>query len=147
VLARLAALVGADNLGSPALVDSHRPDAFTMLAFSPPIELEPFDHRGPRGGRSPRQDPATPEEPEHRLALRRTRPASRVDVETAGERPARVDARHVVACAGPWRASGEWWDAEAWARDEWDVVLGDGALCRLARDRLTGHWYLDGVYD
>jgi len=26
-------------------------------------------------------------------------------------------------------------------------VLGDGALCRLARDRLTGHWYLDGVYD
>jgi len=147
MLARLAALVGADNLGSPALGDSHRPDDFTMLAFSPPVELEPSDHRGPRGWRSPRQDPATADEPEHRLALRRTRPASRVDVETAGERPARVDARHVVACAGPWRASGEWWDAEAWARDEWDVVLGDGALCRLARDRLTGHWYLDGVYD
>jgi len=27
------------------------------------------------------------------------------------------------------------------------VALGDGALCRLARDRLTGHWYLDGLYD
>ncbi len=36
---------------------------------------------------------------------------------------------------------------QAWARDEWDVVLGDGALCRLARDRLSGHWYLDGFYD
>jgi protein ImuB len=75
------------------------------------------------------------------------RPARRVDVEMAGERPARVDARPVLACAGPWRASGEWWDGEAWARDEWDVMLGDGALCRLAHDRLTGHWYLDGVYD
>jgi len=75
------------------------------------------------------------------------RPARRVDVAVVGERPARVDAQHVVACAGPWRASGEWWDTEAWARDEWDVALGDGALCRLARDRLTGHWYLDGLYD
>ena len=75
------------------------------------------------------------------------RPARRVDVEAAGERPTRVDARHVLACAGPWRASGEWWDVEAWAREEWDVVLSDGALCRVARDRLTGHWYLDALYD
>jgi len=26
-------------------------------------------------------------------------------------------------------------------------VLGDDALCRIARDRLAGHWYLDGFYD
>jgi protein ImuB len=70
-----------------------------------------------------------------------------VEVETVGERPARVEARLVVASAGPWRASGEWWDRLAWARDEWDVVLGDGALCRLAHDRLSGHWILDGFYD
>ena len=37
--------------------------------------------------------------------------------------------------------------AAALALDEWDVVLADGALCRLARDRFTGHWYLDGFYD
>jgi protein ImuB len=139
VLARLAALVGADNLGSPALVDSHRSDAFTMLAFSPTSEPEPLDRRSSdlpgSGGR------------DHRLALRRVRPARRVDVEAAGERPTRVDARRVLACAGPWRASGEWWDVEAWAREEWDVVLSDGALCRVARDRLTGHWYLDALYD
>ena len=131
VLARLAALVGTDSLGSPTLVDSHRPDAFAMLAFSPPTEPD-----------APARGDAEP-----RLALRRMRPARRVDVAVVGERPARVDAQHVVACAGPWRASGEWWDTEAWARDEWDVALGDGALCRLARDRLTGHWYLDGLYD
>jgi protein ImuB len=53
----------------------------------------------------------------------------------------------VRTCAGPWRISGEWWDARGWARDEWDVALTDSTLCRLARDRLTGDWYLDGVYD
>jgi len=132
VLARLAALVGADNLGSPVLVDSHRSDAFTMLAFSPPS-----DHAA--RGDSPQAG--------QRLALRRMRPARRVEVETVDERPVRVEARLVIASAGPWRASGEWWDREAWARDEWDVVLGDGALCRVARDRLAGHWYLDGFYD
>jgi hypothetical protein len=26
-------------------------------------------------------------------------------------------------------------------------MLSDGALCRVARDRLTGHWYLDALYD
>ena len=136
VLARLAALVGADNLGSPVLVDSHRSDAFTMLAFSPPSDPT-------ASGRLAEESLRTGQ----RLALRRMRPARRVEVETAGERPVRVEARLVMACAGPWRRSGEWWDLQAWARDEWDVVLGDGALCRLVRDRLAGHWYLDGFYD
>jgi protein ImuB len=53
----------------------------------------------------------------------------------------------VVARAGPWRASGEWWDSRAWARDEWDLLLEDGTLCRLARDGITGHWTMDGIYD
>jgi protein ImuB len=55
--------------------------------------------------------------------------------------------QRVVACAGPWRASGEWWDVGEWAREEWDVALAGGALCRLALDRRTGAWCLDGVYD
>lgn len=62
-----------------------------------------------------------------------------------GDDPLR--ARRVTAWAGPWRASGEWWDARAWAREEWDVALDDGTLCRLAHNHLTGDWYLDGVYD
>jgi len=79
--------------------------------------------------------------------LRRVRPARRVPVATDDERPSRVDGQRVVGCAGPWRASGAWWDVEAWARDEWDVALGDGTLCRLARDLTTDGWSLDGVYD
>ncbi|MBI2492915.1 MAG: hypothetical protein HYV94_12605, partial [Candidatus Rokubacteria bacterium] len=197
VLARLAALVGGDNVGSPALLDSHRPDAHAMLAFAPPDEAGAEDeHRGqdgwrgrcspppaavaapPAGGShdawnaparhgSPATpaadartaggaDPARPRpapdgEPEHRLVLRRARPPRRVEVETAGERPASVElgggAERVVACAGPWRASGEWWDVGEWAREEWDVALAGGALCRLAWDRRTGAWCLDGTYD
>src|SRR5207253_9284776 len=34
VLARLTALVGSANLGSPARVDSHRPDAFALAPFA-----------------------------------------------------------------------------------------------------------------
>ena len=149
VLARLAALVGADKLGSPVLVDSHRADAFTMLAFSPPNESHTSTGGAPRAPAARDSDRREGDslEPGRRLALRRLRPPRRVEVETAGERPARVEARLVMACAGPWRGSGDWWDREAWARDEWDVVLGDGALCRLFRDRLAGHWYLDGFYD
>src|SRR5207245_2394323 len=105
VLARLAALVGADNLGSPVLVDSHRADAFTMLAFSPPAEPASSDRR--RREAVPRQDDVLqPTQRRPRLALRRMRPARRVEVEMAGERPARVEARLGVASAGPWRGSG-----------------------------------------
>jgi protein ImuB len=74
-----------------------------------------------------------------------------VGVTTAGGRPVRVEwgdrALRVIASAGPWRLSGEWWDTRAWARDEWDSLLGDGTLCRLTLDRVTGRWMLDGVYD
>jgi protein ImuB len=47
--------------------------------------------------------------------------------------------------AGPWRASGDWWDA-AWSREEWDVAVG-GGLFRIYRDRLRGGWFVDGELD
>jgi hypothetical protein len=47
--------------------------------------------------------------------------------------------------AGPWRASGDWWDA-AWAREEWDVLVA-GRLLRLVRDRLNEEWTIDGEID
>ncbi len=30
--------------------------------------------------------------------------------------------------AGPWRSSGDWWEHEAWSRDEWDIALQNNAL-------------------
>jgi protein ImuB len=136
VLARLVALVGADAVGAVALADSHRPDAFVPAS----LELA-------------RVDDSNASTRDAVLALRRLRPPRRLSVAIDGERrPAVVwgalcsEAR-VVGCAGPWRVSGEWWDADVWARDEWDVALSDGAVCRLARDLRSDAWYLDGVYD
>ncbi len=141
VLTRLAAVAGPDAVGSPRSVDTHRPDAFTLVPFTPPNDVM--------------DGAALPEMTA--LALRRLRPprAADVEIETAGHerRPVRVrlhpDTRveRVVACAGPWRRSGTWWDQNGWARDEWDAVLGDGLLCRLVHDRVADRWYLDAVYD
>jgi protein ImuB len=151
VLSRLALLVGSANVGAPVVVDSHRPDDYTLAAFgsdagegaTPPAR--PADVEPP----APASAPETPAGP---LALRRLRPPRRVEVDTRDGRPLHVrDAlgldAHVETCAGPWRLSGHWWDTEAWARDEWDVELSDGTVWRLANDRLTGHWFLDALYD
>ncbi len=51
------------------------------------------------------------------------------------------------AWAGPWRLSGAWWDTDGWAREEWDALLADGTLCRLAYDRVASAWLLEGIYD
>jgi hypothetical protein len=37
--------------------------------------------------------------------------------------------------------------APPWNRDEWDVALGDGSVCRLFQARDTEQWFLDGVID
>ena len=55
----------------------------------------------------------------------------------------------VQRCAGPWRTSGGWWTAttKAWDRDEWDVMLTDGATYRLFRDRGADAWFIEGIVD
>jgi protein ImuB len=137
LMTRLIGLVGPDHLGSPQLADTHRPDSVALVPFAPPED----------GDDRPALEPAG----QPRLVIRRLRPAPRVDVHARGERPVHVRWQEtvcrVVGSAGPWRASGEWWDTRAWARDEWDLLLEDGTLCRLARDGLTGQWTMDGIYD
>jgi protein ImuB len=144
VLARLTALVGPDRLGAPVLVDSHRADA-VVLALGEGLRVL----AGSAAGTDATVPPPAPAggDAEGVLAFRRLRPPRVVDVETVEGRPARVLDRRVMTCAGPWRTSGEWWDTGAWARDEWDVLLSDGWLCRLVHDLRGPRWYLDGVYD
>lgn len=134
VLARLVVLAGPEHVGAAVPADVHRPDAWSLVPFAPPVE----ESGGPAG------EPA--------LALRRLRPARVVDVTTDGGRPVAVRGAlsayaAVVASAGPWRLSGEWWDANVWARDEWDVALSDRTVCRLVFDPIAKQWLLDGVYD
>ncbi len=161
--ARLGALVGESRSGQPVLLDSHGPDAFEMRRFAPddaPSAVVVSGFSRTRAG---------PAEAGHydRAVLRRFRPpiAIRVTVERGRPRHVFIDRRgmpggHVDQCSGPWRSSGAWWKerpgempgelpgaSRPWNRDEWDVALSDGSVCRLFQARATEHWFLDGVVD
>lgn len=154
-LARLAKLVGADRVGSPELIDTHRPDSFRMVKFRL--------HR--RNGRNVRSDVVNAGTPPKLpiIGFRIFRPAWRADVQTKGGQPKRINARgnqasanirgQIICAAGPWRSSGDWWRADVWARDEWDIAVADSSgeqgevLCRIYRDLTSDEWFLTGIYD
>lgn len=126
-LSRLQTLVGKDRMGSPQLVDTHRPDAVRLGEF--------------RGGRLSTPSPEAPPNGENRLTLRRLRPPQ--TIELRGE--------EILACAGPWRSSGDWWleggASDGWSRDEWDIELTNGGIYRVFWDHVRRRWFLEGVYD
>lgn len=144
LIARLNALMGEGRCGSPAMVDTWEPGAFAMQPFAPkdsPQEVVQADAV------------ATPA-----VALRRFRFPVPARVWLEDGRPGRVttDRRglgggRVEACAGPWRTSGGWWmdspAAHTWNRDEWDVMLADGATYRLFRERAGDRWFVEGILD
>ena len=84
------------------------------------------------------------------MALRSVRPPRLITVWGA-ERPERIagdgTAGRILHCAGPWRLVGEWWGESRFARDYYDVELGDGGVYRLYQNLAEGSWYLDGIYD
>ncbi|MDQ6665782.1 MAG: DNA polymerase Y family protein [Acidobacteriota bacterium] len=137
-LLRLANLVGGKNAGTPKLLDTHRPDAFSMERFAA-IQKK----TGVPSVTCPATCP--------RAVLRRFRPPKHVQVRNKGAQPLYISGLsfqgEVIACAGPWRVSGDWWTSEPWNRDEWDVALSDGALYRLHRDLQTNRWFAEGIYD
>jgi len=143
--ARLNALVGEDRCGSPVLLDSHRPDAFEMTRFDPDAPRRPSGTSAPRAPGLPDPGP---------LILRRFRPPVAVRVGLQRGRPSHVAIDRkgmpggcVEQSAGPWRSSGAWWTGAHWDRDEWDVALSDGSVCRMYRDRETERWFMEGVVD
>ena len=141
-LARLEALVGKGNAGSPVLLDTHRPGAFAVRPFSP--------RQAQVGQAAPRADAGAPAKP-LRVAMRRYEPPLPARVRLREQRPAYLSARgiagEVADAAGPWRISGDWWDSIAWARDEWDVRLAPGGVYRIYFTLDTRAWFVEGVYD
>jgi protein ImuB len=85
--------------------------------------------------------PATAVPPQIRLSNVRE-----IDVRVLKNAPAFVGSppQAVLDFAGPWRVEETWFE-EAVARDEYDVLLEDGALYRIFRQGT--HWYLRGSYD
>ncbi len=144
-LARIAAVVGEARVGSLELLDTYRAEGFRMKRFVPEADPE-----------TKRQKASTEEKPVV-AALRLFRPPLRATVTLENAELVRVVCTKkkevqgsVLWKAGPWRSSGDWWEREAWARDEWDIALqnADGvALYRLVHDLLGGGWFVEGSYD
>lgn len=76
----------------------------------------------------------------------RLRKPARIEVTIAQGGPAFVGTppQAVLDYAGPWRSAEGWWDIPL-ARDEYDVLLEDGTLYRLAR--CGKEWMVTGAYD
>jgi protein ImuB len=144
-LARIAGIVGEAHVGSLDLLDTHRAEGFRMRRFVPGLAPEANRQQNSVEGKSAV------------TALRRFRPPQRVTVVLENGEPARVVCAKkkeaqgsVLWKAGPWRSSGDWWQREAWARDEWDIALQNAegvVLYRLVHDLLGGGWFVEGTYD
>ena len=137
LLARLRKMLGEDHVGSPELMDDHRPNAFRLVPFEPPA---------PR--RSESRSLSVP------VALRVVRPPQSIGVQLVNQRPVRLYwdsiAYRICEAAGPVRVSGQWWSEANWCREEWDVRLASDAaerVCRIAFDPRSRCWYMQGTYD
>lgn len=160
-LARLTKLLGENNIGSPELLDTHRPDAFCIKRFS--LKHKTINKFGRRKNRTVSAPLALPFP---LMAFRVFRPPLRALVDASKGYPTQINAwsadrsvhGKIVRRAGPWRVSGDWWREDSWARDEWDVAVESRSenteqdnqplqvLYRIYRER-NGTWFVEGIYD
>jgi len=176
-LARLQARLGPDRVGSPRVVDGHLPERFTTVPFDPPpppklrrphgrgrgllvirvlrppVALEVITDEVAGVREQVAGSPAHPEgENSHngQAATCHLQPATSIQrlvsvASVTGAIP-RIQGLVRVA-AGPWSLEDGWWSAEAVQRDYWDVELSGGGLYRIYRNRTSGEWFADGMYD
>lgn len=134
-LGRLAALVGEGNVGVVQREDTHRPDAFRLIA--------------PRLESSAKAPAPAAESPALGLPLSRFRPPFAAQVQLHRHVPALLFSEkahgEIIDAAGPYRVSGNWWDRAAWAVEEWDVELSEGSLYRLSKH--GDAWFVEGCYE
>lgn len=136
-LARIAAIVGDENVGQAVLDDTRRCDDF---------HVEPFALVN--------TEPLVPTEGA-RACLRMLRPAEVTTVTVRSGRPYDVyfrSRRYAVEEAyGPWLSGGDWWNESIWGDEQWDVIArAESSLplvCRLARDFVQNCWHVAGLYD
>ena len=142
-IARLVRLMGNQNVGSIEVIDDHEPDSFRLKAFSPEKKRK---HRSISEGETGRAF----------AALRVARPPLPAELQVRSGHFIRLKCKNsfppiaekVVMESGPWLASGKWWSLqEKWVREEWDLALNDGTICRVFRNLIDGQWYLAGTYD
>ncbi|HEY2350978.1 MAG TPA: DNA polymerase Y family protein [Candidatus Acidoferrum sp.] len=173
-MARLVNLVGNTNVGSPQLMDTHRPDAIRMERFRLAQEAAGSHRKKPFGAAAKNisasskfyssLSPSSVAKPAN--GFRFFRPGVPARVELRGGFPERVSFQglrgEVVAASGPWCTSGDWWQ-DPWDQAEWDVEVhfsaasqktkwdsSPGAWCGLYLiyyDARQQGWFLRGTYD
>lgn len=149
-LARIASAVGENNVGSPEVLDSHRPDAFRMQTF---CAFAPDSRRSAAAISEKLQ----PESRHPKFAFRYFRPQLPAYVALDEGQPAKVSWKgstgKVVHASGPWRLSGAWWEENAWQEDAWEVELSfdgknaasSGVYC-IVFDAQQKKWFVRGSY-
>jgi protein ImuB len=160
-IARIANVVGEENVGSPSLVDTHCPDGFHMERFLFSLEAANLDDRK---NTSQREEPS--ELFKMPASFRAFRPPVPARLELREGRPFHVAFQgmrgRVLAASGPWRTSGDWWRENHWHQEEWDLEIDflslmgrdssanrrpDRGLYRLYFDVLRQSWFVRGIYD
>jgi nucleotidyltransferase/DNA polymerase involved in DNA repair len=168
-LARLQARLGPEQVGSPRPVDGHLPERFGNRPFDPPPAPKLRRAAGHGRGllvvrvlRPPVGLEVTVEEGQGAVSTEHVRPPSpegrRADAQERTFNPRLISIASVTGAtprvqglvrvaAGPWSLEEGWWRGEPVERDYWDVELSGGGLYRIYRDRRTGDWFADGMYD
>lgn len=196
-LARIGSIVGSNNVGSPELLDTHRPDAFRVRCFdvTRPPRQKSIQHLAKNASKTARAlrmesqllaletDAKVLKAPHksgtrcvssgnvnHRtkhdnartdgsaapalVARRIFRPPIATSVKMCQGQPSQIHFRgkwgEVVATAGPWNSSGQWWRPDPWDRKEWDVEVKteqQNTLYRIYQNKRSNGWFVDGIYD
>jgi protein ImuB len=158
-LGRLTNLVGNSNVGSPELIDTHRPGDFRMGRFAPENDESKILQKN---GAATAHVPGAP-----LTAFRVFRPEIQAKIELQQNYPTRIYFQgmrgNIVAASGPWRTSGDWWREDTWQQDEWDVEIRfdsvsghnerisspctQNGLYRIYYDSIRAAWFARGRYD
>jgi protein ImuB len=151
-LAQITNAVGEGNVGTVERIDTHRPDAF---------HVKPFVHKAVTESNDREEDSLGPQNENDctGLSCRIFRPPLLAKVESEAQKPVRVFFAgmqgDVVAAAGPWKTSGEWWREDAWQQEEWDLELAfrtekgesQRGVYRVYCDAKCSAWFVRGMYD
>ncbi len=166
-LARIAGIVGEGRAGSVELLDTHREGAFALRHFAPVEPKAKQSGNRKKDMSMPENDSACPVEENAEenarekmsavIALRLFRPPLGASVTLREAKPVRMRclqreniAGEIVWTAGPWRSSGDWSEQEGWSREEWDIAVSAESglvLYRIVQDKLSGNWFVEGMYD
>lgn len=136
-LARIAAMVGEDRVGSPVLKDTHHPDRFAIAGFNV------------------NEAKQTSKAIIQRPGIRRLRPEETIAMFLHNNQPVefrfRSISHRIERAWGPWQMSSCWWSEESWSIEQWDVVAQamnkSKIFCRLVHDRMNSEWRMAAFYD